>query len=259
MSINGKVFFVGAGPGDPELITLKGKRLLANADVIVYAGSLLNPAILKFSKQGAKLYDSAAMSLDEIIKTMVDAAKEGNTVVRLHDGDPSFYGAIKEQMDHLEKEGIEYEVVPGVSSLQAAAASLKRELTLPGVSQTVIITRPEGRTPVTEAENLAELAKHKATMAIFLGISAIDTVVEKLRLGGYSEDTPVAVVYKASWREEKIVKGTLSDIAEKVRKAEIKSTAIILVGEVLDPKSYGYSKLYDASFTHSFRKGQRDV
>lgn len=259
MSIKGKVFFVGAGPGDPELITLKGKRLLANADVIVYAGSLLNPAILKFSKQGGKLYDSAAMSLDEIIKTMVDAAKEGNTVVRLHDGDPSFYGAIKEQMDHLEKEGIEYEVVPGVSSLQAAAASLKRELTLPGVSQTVIITRPEGRTPVTEAENLAELAKHKATMAIFLGISAIDTVVEKLKLGGYSEDTPVAVVYKASWREEKIVKGTLSDIAEKVRKAEIKSTALILVGEVLDPKSYGYSKLYDASFTHSFRKRQKDV
>jgi len=259
MLVKGKVFFVGAGPGDPELITLKGKRLLANADVIVYAGSLLNPEILKFSKQGAKLYDSAAMSLDEIIKTMVDAAKKGKTVVRLHDGDPSFYGAIKEQMDHLEKEGIEYEVVPGVSSLQAAAASLKRELTLPGVSQTVIITRPEGRTPVTEAENLAELAKHKATMAIFLGIPAIDTVVEKLRLGGYSEDTPVAVVYKASWREEKIVKGTLSDIAEKVRKAEIKSTALILVGEVLDPKSYGYSKLYDASFTHSFRKGQRDV
>jgi len=259
MLVKGKVFFVGAGPGDPELITLKGKKLLESADVIVYAGSLLNPEILKFSKQGAKLYDSAAMSLDEIIKTMVDAAKEGKTVVRLHDGDPSFYGAIKEQMDHLEKEGVEYEVVPGVSSLQAAAASLKRELTLPGVSQTVIITRPEGRTPVTEAENLAELAKHKATMAIFLGIPAIDTVVEKLRLGGYSEDTPVAVVYKASWREEKIVKGTLSDIAEKVRKAGIKSTALILVGEVLNPKSYGYSKLYDAGFTHSFRKGQKDV
>ena len=259
MPVKGKVFFVGAGPGDPELITLKGKRLLEKADVIVYAGSLLNPEILKFSKQGAKLYDSAAMSLDEIVKTMVDAAKEGKNVVRLHDGDPSFYGAIKEQMDFLTKEKIEYEVVPGVSSLQAAAASLKRELTLPGVSQTVIITRPEGRTPVTEAENLTELAKHKATMVIFLGIQAIETVVEKLKLGGYPEDTPVVVVYKASWREEKIVKGALSNIAEKVREAGIKSTALILVGEVLDPKVYGYSKLYDASFTHSFRKRQKDV
>ncbi len=259
MPEKGKVFFVGAGPGDPELITLKGKRLLEQADVIVYTGSLLNPEILKFSKPGAKLYDSAVMSLGEIVKTMVDAAKEGKNVVRLHDGDPSFYGAIKEQMDLLTKEKIEYAVVPGVSSLQAAAAALKRELTLPTISQTVIITRPEGKTPVTEVENLVELARHKATMAIFLGIQAIDAVVEKLRLGGYPEDTPVAVVYKASWREEKIVKGTLSDIAGKVREAGIKSTALILVGEVLDPKSYDYSKLYDAGFAHSFRKGPKDV
>ncbi|MGB9854215.1 MAG: precorrin-4 C(11)-methyltransferase [Candidatus Bathyarchaeales archaeon] len=259
MSVKGKVFFVGAGPGDPELITLKGKKLLEKADVIIYTGSLLNPEILKFSRQGAKLYDSASMSLGEIVKTMVDAAKEGKTVVRLHDGDPSFYGAIKEQMDFLAKEKIDYEVVPGVSSLQAAAATLKRELTLPSISQTVIITRPEGRTPITDVENLTELARHRATMAIFLGIPAIDTVVEKLRLGGYPEDTPVAVVYKASWREEKIVKGTLGDIVGKVREAGIKSTALILVGEVLNPKLYDYSKLYDAGFTHSFRKGQKDV
>jgi precorrin-4/cobalt-precorrin-4 C11-methyltransferase len=259
MPEKGKVFFVGAGPGDPELITLRGKRLLEDADVIVYVGSLLNPEILKFSKQGAKLYDSAAMSLEEVIKIMVDAAEKGEKVVRLHDGDPSLYGAIKEQMDLLAKEGIEYELVPGVSSLQAAAATLKLELTLPGVSQTVIITRPGGRTSVMEAEDLIELARHKVTMAIFLGIHAIDNVVEKLRLGGYPENTPVAVVYKASWREEKIVEGVLNDISKKVREAGIKSMALILVGEVLDPKSYNYSKLYNSNFTHSFRKGRKDV
>lgn len=257
--LKGKVFFVGAGPGDPELITLKGKRLLEKADLIVYAGSLLNPEILKFAKQGAKLYDSASMSLEEILKIMVEGAKEGKLVVRLHDGDPSFYGAIQEQMDFLAKANVEYALVPGVSSLQAAAASLRRELTLPGISQTVIITRPEGRTPVTKTENLTELAKHNATMAIFLGVQYIDTVVEKLRLGGCPEDTPVAVVYKASWREEKIVKGSLSDIAEKVRRADVKSTALILVGRVLDPKSYDYSKLYSSNFTHSFRRGKGDV
>lgn len=252
----GKVFFVGAGPGDPELITLKGKRLIEKADVIVYTGSLLNPEIIKYARQGAELYDSASISMEEIAKVMIEAARKGKLVVRLHDGDPSFYGAIKEQMDLLEKEKIEFEMVPGVSSLQAAAACLKRELTLPGVSQTVIVTRPEGRTPVTEADDLAKLAKHKATMAIFLGIPHINRVVEKLMAGGYPEDTPVAVVYKASWKEQKIVKGTLLDIAEKVKAAGIKSTALILVGKVLAPESYSYSKLYAAGFSHSFRKGK---
>lgn len=259
MRVKGKVFIVGAGPGDPELITLKGKRLLENADVIVYAGSLLNPEILMYAKKGAELYDSAAMSLEEIVKTLAEAAKKGKTVVRLHDGDPSFYGAIKEQMDLLAKEYIECEIIPGVSSLQASAASLKRELTLSGVSQTVIVTRPEGRTPVTEADDLRELAKHKATMAIFLGIPHISMIVEKLMEGGYPEDTPVAVVYKASWPEQKIVKGSLRDIAEKVKAAGIKSTALILVGKVLEPEVYGYSKLYDAKFTHGFRRGKADV
>ncbi|MBC7130271.1 precorrin-4 C(11)-methyltransferase [Candidatus Bathyarchaeota archaeon] len=259
MQSKGKVYFVGAGPGDPELITLKGKRLLEEADVIVYTGSLLNPEILKFAKPDAELHDSAAMSLKEIVDVMVKAARHGKKVVRLHDGDPSFYGAIREQMDLLEKEAITYEVVPGVSSLQASAAALRRELTLPEVSQTVIVTRPEGRTPVPAREDISELAKHQATMAIFLGISYIGKVVEKLKLGGYPEDTPVAVVYKASWPQQKIIKGTLADIAEKVKAAGIKSTALILVGRVLEPKDYGCSKLYDVSFTHGFRRGRADV
>jgi precorrin-4/cobalt-precorrin-4 C11-methyltransferase len=259
MTGGGKVFFVGAGPGDPELITLKGKKILEKADVVVYTGSLLNPEILKYAKEGAQLFDSSRMDLEEIVQTLVKAAKEGNIVVRLHDGDPSFYGAIKEQMDLLDKEGIEYEVIPGVSSLQAAAASLKLELTLPGVSQTVIITRPEGKTPITGADNLVELARHRATMAIFLGVHAIRKVVDKLRLGGYPEDTPVAVVYKASWPEEEIVKGTLRDIAEKVEGENIKSTALILVGDVIEPKDYGRSRLYDAGFTHGFRRGKGNV
>jgi len=259
MTGGGKVFFVGAGPGDPELITLKGKKILEKADVVVYTGSLLNLEILKYAKEGAQLFDSSRMDLEEIVQTLVKAAKEGKIVVRLHDGDPSFYGAIKEQMDLLDKEGIEYEVIPGVSSLQAAAASLKLELTLPGVSQTVIITRPEGKTPITGADNLVELARHRATMAIFLGVHAIRKVVDKLRLGGYPEDTPVAVVYKASWPEEEIVKGTLRDIAEKVEGENIKSTALILVGDVIEPKDYGRSRLYDAGFTHGFRRGKGNV
>jgi len=259
MEGEGKIYFIGAGPGDPELITLKGKRLLEEADVIVYTGSLLNPEILKFTKPNAELYDSASMSLKEIVGIMVKAARQGKKVIRLHDGDPSFYGAIKEQMDMLEKEGIAYEVIPGVSSLQAAAAALRRELTLPEVSQTVIVTRPEGRTPVPAREDISELAKHQSTMAIFLGIHYIDKVVEKLKLGGYPEDTPVAVVYRASWPQQKIIKGTLGDIAEKVKIAGVKSTALILVGWVLEPKNYGCSKLYDTSFTHGFRRGSTNV
>lgn len=259
MQSKGKVYFVGAGPGDPELLTLKGKRLLEEADVIVYTGSLLNPEILKFAKPNAELYDSASMSLEEIVATMVMSIENGKSVVRLHDGDPSFYGAIREQMDLLDKEGIAYEVVPGVSCLQAAAAALQRELTLPGISQTVIVTRPEGRTPVPAREDIAELARHQATMAIFLGISYIDKVAEKLKLGGYPEDTPVAVVYKASWPQQKIIEGTLKDIAEKVKASGVRSTALILVGKVLKPEEYSCSKLYDACFTHRFRSGVENV
>lgn len=255
----GKVYIVGAGPGDPKLITLKGKEILERADVVIYTGSLLNPEILKYVRKDAELYDSAKMCMEEIVQKIVDAARKGKSVVRLHDGDPSIYGAVKELMDALEGHGIEYEVVPGVSSLQAAAACLKRELTLPGVSQTVIITRPGGRTPVTEADTLEKLAAHGATMAIFLGVQQIETIVKRLRAGGYREDTPVAVVYKASWPQQKIVKGTLSNIAEKVKVEGLKSTALILVGEAIEPRAYKRSKLYDAGFTHSFRRDEKNV
>jgi precorrin-4/cobalt-precorrin-4 C11-methyltransferase len=250
-----KVVFIGAGPGDPELITLKGKRFLEQADVIIYAGSLLNPEILKYGKPGAELHDSAAMHRDEVFKIMVNSVREGKLVARVHDGDPSFFGAIQEQMDYLSKRGIEYMNIPGVSCLQGSAASLQRELTLPNISQTVIVTRPKGRTPVPEAESIRELAKHQATMVVFLGTPQIATVVDELQKGGYPKDTPAAVVYKATWPEQKIVRGTLSDIVEKVKAAGIKETALIFVGRVLNPEGYDFSKLYDPAFTTGFRKG----
>jgi len=250
-----KVVFIGAGPGDPELITLKGKRFLEQADVIIYAGSLLNPEILKYGKPGAELHDSAAMHRDEVFKIMVNSVREGKLVARVHDGDPSFFGAIQEQMDYLSKQGIEYMIIPGVSCLQGSAASLQRELTLPNISQTVIVTRPKGRTPVPESESIRELAKHQATMVVFLGTPQIATVVDELQKGGYPKDTPAAVVYKATWPEQKIVRGTLSDIVEKVKAAGIKETALIFVGKVLNPEGYDFSKLYDPAFTTGFRKG----
>ncbi|AXI25741.1 cobalt-precorrin-4 C(11)-methyltransferase [Methanofervidicoccus sp. A16] len=249
-----KVIIVGAGPGDPELITLKGKKAIEEADIIVYAGSLVNREILKYNKKNAKIYNSATMDLEEIVKVMVEGVEKGLKVVRLHTGDPSIYGAIKEQIDELKKYNIDVEIIPGVTSLSAAASSLKVELTLPKVSQTVIITRPEGRTPMPERENLRELAKHGSTMAIFLGVSMIDKVVSQLIEGGYRRDTPVAVVYKASWKEEKIVRGTLEDIVPKVKEANIRKTALIIVGDVLDPKDYDYSKLYDKDFETEYRK-----
>jgi len=254
-----KVVFIGAGPGDPELITLKGKRNLEKADVIIYAGSLLNPEILKYARPDAELYDSAAMNLKEVLQVMFDAVNEGKFVARVHDGDPSFFGAITEQMDFLEKQKIAYEVIPGVSCLHVGAAALKRELTLPNVSQSVIITRPEGRTPVPESERIRELAKHGTTMVIFLAIQHVEKVIKELEESGRPKDTPVAVVYKATWKEQKIVRGTLEDIVKKVRDAGITRTALIYVGEVLNPKAYDYSKLYDPKFTHGYRKGENDV
>jgi precorrin-4/cobalt-precorrin-4 C11-methyltransferase len=251
-----KVVFIGAGPGDPELITLKGKKWLEQADVVIYAGSLLNPEYLKYCKKGVELHDSAKMSLPEVQKVMADGVKAGKLVARLHDGDPSFYGAIQEVMTFLDKEGIEYFRVPGVSCLLGGAAALNRELTLPNISQTVIITRPEGRTPVPEAESIRKLAIHQATMAIFLGTPHIARVVDELQKGGYPEDTPCQVVYKATWPEQKIVKGTLVDIVAKVKAAGITETALIFVGKVLDPQTYDLSKLYDPKFTTGFRKGE---
>jgi precorrin-4/cobalt-precorrin-4 C11-methyltransferase len=251
-----KVVFIGAGPGDPELITLKGKKWLEQADIVIYAGSLLNPEYLKYCKKGVELHDSAKMSLPEVQKVMAAGVKANKLVARVHDGDPSFYGAIQEQMTFLDKEGIEYFRIPGVSCLQGGAAALNRELTLPNISQTVIITRPEGRTPVPEAESIRKLAAHQATMVIFLGTPHIARVVEELRKGGYPKDTPAQVVYKATWPEQKIVKGTLADIVAKVKAEGITETALIFVGKVLDPQAYDLSKLYDPKFTTGFRKGE---
>lgn len=246
-----KVYFVGAGPGDPELLTIKAKKILEAADVIIYAGSLVNPDVLRYTREDAVVYDSAGMTLEEIVGVMLEAARGGKMVARLHTGDPSLYGALQEQLDLLEKEGIACEVVPGVSSMSAAAALLKREYTLPGISQTVIVTRLAGRTPVPEKERLSELAKHGSSMVIFLSVHMVGDVVGELR-EGYDPDTPVAVVYKASWPDEEVLRGTLKDIAEKVEASGVRRTALILVGDFLKC-NYERSKLYDGDFGHSFR------
>ncbi len=247
-----KVYFIGAGPGDPELLTLKAKRVLGESDVVIYSGSLINKEILKFTKKQAVLHDSSTMDLEEILEIYKEAKESGSTVARIHSGDLSIYSALQEQLDWCEKEGIDAEIIPGVSSFQAAAATLKQELTLPGVSQTLILTRISGRTEVPAKESLEELARAKATMAIFLSIHEIERVVDQLAKG-YGENTPVAVVEKASWPEERKIIGTLGSIAEKVKEAEIKRQALIIVGDVLG-KNYQSSKLYDAHFEHGFRK-----
>ena len=246
------VCFVGAGAGDPELITLKGRRLLDEADVIVYAGSLVNPVLLNGVR--AELHDSAGMDLDAIMTVMISASQAGKKVVRLHTGDPAIYGAIREQMQRLDQENIAYEVVPGVSSALASAAALKVELTVPEVTQTVIFTRQAGRTPVPELESLRNLAAIQASMCIFLSVSMMNKVVDELTDGGYPIDTPVAVVEKASWPDQRIVRGTLSDIGEKIRASEIRKTAMILVGRALSDDAAAASKLYDAGFTHEYRE-----
>jgi precorrin-4/cobalt-precorrin-4 C11-methyltransferase len=247
------VAFVGAGPGDPELLTIKGRRLLDQADVIVYAGSLVNPALL--DGLSATLHNSASLTLDECIDIMAEAVGQEKKVVRLHTGDPAIFGAIREQMARLDQLHIAYEVVPGVTSATAAAASLKAELTLPEISQTIIITRQAGRTPVPDKEQLRLLAAHQATMLIFLSVGMIDTVVAELTTGGYPASTPVAVVEKASWPEERKVSGTLDTISDVVKEADIKKTAMILVGNVLSGIGKE-SRLYDKHFSHEFRRGQ---
>jgi len=249
------VYFVGAGPGDPELITVKGQRLLAAADTVIYAGSLVNPALLGLARPDAAVFNSAGMTLDEVVAVIVQAAGEGKRVVRLHTGDPSLYGAIREQMDALDRHGITYEVVPGVSSFLAAAAALHCEYTLPGVSQTVIVTRREGRTPVPEKEKLAALAGHGATMCIFLSVHLLEDVVAELVAGGYPPDTPIAIVQKASWPDEKIYRGTLATIAAAVGEAGVDRTAMIVVGRCLAGE-YSLSRLYSPSFGHMFREAK---
>lgn len=246
------ISFVGAGPGNVDLITIKGRDLLQTADIVIYAGSLVSKEHLEFCKEDASLHNSASMTLEEVIDVMKEGLKEGKKVVRLHTGDPAIYGAIREQMDELDKINVEYEVVPGVSSFTAAAAAIKKEFTLPEVSQTVILTRIEGRTPVPEGEDLESLASHKASMAIFLSVQQIENVVEQLARGYGSYDVPVAVVYKASWKDEDMVIGTLANIAEKVKEKGITKTAQILVGYFIEGE-YDRSKLYDPSFTHEYR------
>lgn len=251
-----KVYFIGAGPGDPDLITVKGRKIVESADVIIYAGSLVNKEIIDYRKENSDLYNSATMNLEEVMKVTINALNLGKIVARVHTGDPSIFGAIREQMDILDREKLEYEVIPGVSSFVAAAASLKKELTLPDVSQTIICTRIEGRTPVPKEESLASLASHKATMAIFLSVHKIGEVVEEL-LKHYEKETPVAVVQKATWKDEKIVIGTLDNIEKLVKENNITKTAQILVGNFLGDK-YSLSKLYDKEFTHEYRIGIKD-
>jgi precorrin-4/cobalt-precorrin-4 C11-methyltransferase len=251
-----KVYFVGAGPGEPELLTLKGRRLMRQADVVIYTGSLINRSILKYTKSSARKYDSAIMHLDEIVGLIARSVKEGKRVVRLCSGDPSIYGATQEQIDILRTQRIDCEVIPGVSSFLAAAASLKRELTLPGVSQTVIITRPGGRTPALKSESIARLAKHGATMVIFLGVQQIRRLCKELAEGGYPKRTPIAVLYKVTWPEETIITGTIDTIPGKVKQSKISKTAIVIVGRILSERGYSRSKLYDPLFTHAHRKGR---
>lgn len=246
--------FVGAGPGDVDLITVKGRRLLEQADIVIYTGSLVSKEHLEFCKDTCEFYNSALMTLEEVIEKMKDGSKENLKIVRLHTGDPTIYGAIREQIDVLEKIGINYKVIPGVSSFTAACASIKREFTLPEVSQTIILTRIKGRTPVPEDEDLAALAKHNASMAIFLSVQSIEKVVDKLVEGYGREDVPVAIVYKATWEDEKIIFGTLKDIEQKVKQANITKTAQILVGDFIEGE-YERSKLYDPKFTHEYRSG----
>lgn len=247
------VYFIGAGPGDVDLITVKGRDILSKADIVIYAGSLVSSEHLDFCKEDVEIFNSAKMTLDEVI----DVIKENKDklIVRLHTGDPSIYGAIKEQMDELSKVNIDYKVIPGVSSFTAAASSINREFTLPSITQTVILTRVEGRTPVPETEDLEKLASIGASMAIFLSISMIDKVVEKLR-NGYGRNVPIAVVERATWQDERVLIGTLDDIGEKVKEAGIKKCAQILVGDFIDCK-YEKSLLYDKGFTHMFREAKK--
>ena len=250
-----KVYFVGCGPGDPELLTVKAKKLIQKADVVVYSGSLIPKDIIKLCKK-AELHDAAKLVREQIFDILKDAALKEKLVLRLHDGDPSIYGAIREQTDNLKKIGIEYEIIPGITSFLASAASLGCELTLPGITQTIIVTRAESRTKVPKREKIAELAKHKATMIFYLSVHLIGDIVREAIKGGYPKSTPVAAVYRASWKDEKVITGTLEDIVKKVRDEKITRTAIIIIGDIVNPKSYEYSKLYDKTFSHGFRKAQ---
>ena len=247
------IHFVGAGCGAPDLITLRGKKHIENADVIVYAGSLVNKELLQYAKKGCAIYDSSKMTLEEIIKVIAAAEREGFYVVRLHTGDPSLYGAIREQMQELDRLGIEYDITPGVSAFSGAAASLKAEYTLPDVSQTVIITRAAGRTGVPGSEDLRSLASHGATMVLYLSAGLLDKVASDLIAGGYDAATPAAIVYKATWADEKICRCTVGTLKQAAEAAGITKTALIVVGKFLEG-SFSRSRLYDPGFSTEFRE-----
>lgn len=250
------VHFVGAGSGAPDLITVRGARLLSEADIIIYAGSLVNPVLLDYAKKGCEIYDSAKMTLEEVIEIIKKGEAAGIVTVRLHTGDSSIFGAVREQFDELERLGIEYDVCPGVSSFCGAAAALKAEYTLPGVSQTVIISRAAGKTPVPERESIRSLAMHGATMVLFLSTSLTEKMQAELLAGGYDAETPAAVVYKATWPEEKIYRCTVGTLHETVTSNNLTKTALIIVGRCLGTE-YERSLLYDPAFSTEFRKATK--
>ncbi|AEA34550.1 precorrin-4 C(11)-methyltransferase [Hippea maritima] len=247
----GKVYFIGAGPGDPELLTVKGLKLLKKCGVVIYAGSLINKEFLSFTT-AKELYDSSKLNLNQIISIMEQAINRGLDVARLHSGDPSVYGAIAEQINELKKRSIEYEVIPGISAAFAAAASLGVELTAPQISQTILISRVEGRTPMPEGEDLSRIAKCPGTVCLYLSVNRIEEI-SKAFLKHRKPDTAVAVCYKVSWDDEMVVKGTLADISKKVKQKGINRQAVVIIGEALKENIQAYSKLYDEKFSHGFR------
>ena len=250
------IHFVGAGCGAADLITLRGKKLLEEADVIIFAGSLVNPALLDYRKDGCKVYDSARMTLEEVLSVMFEAEEKGLTTVRLHTGDPCLYGAIREQMDELDKKDVAYDYCPGVSAFSGAAAALKMEYTLPDISQSVVITRMAGRTPVPERESVRSFAAHGATMVLFLSAGLLEKTQAELLAGGYREDTPAAIVYKASWPDEKTCLCTVSTLADCARENGISKIALIIVGDAVSQSGYARSKLYDPTFSTEFREAK---
>jgi precorrin-4/cobalt-precorrin-4 C11-methyltransferase len=251
-----KVYIIGAGPGDPRLLTLRGAELIASCPVVLYTGSLVPKEVVARARADARVLDSSGMTLDEIVGIVMEARDAGHDVARVHTGDPSIFGSTAEQVRRFEQLGIAYEVIPGVSSFTAAAAAIGRELTLPEMSQTIILTRAEGRTPVPDGQRLHELAQHQATLALFLSVTLLKGAMEEL-VPAYGADCPVAVVHKASWPDQVIVRGTLGDIAQKVREARINSVAMVLVGRVLTADNFAESRLYASDFTHRFRRGTK--
>ena len=250
------VHFVGAGPGAVDLITIRGQKYIEEADVIIYAGSLVNPGLLEFAKEGAEIYDSAKMTLEEVLDVMKSAAADDRTVVRLHTGDPSLYGAVREQMDALDRLGITYESCPGVSAAFGAAAAMDLEYTLPGLSQSLVITRMAGRTAVPEKESIESWAAHDATMAIYLSTGMLEELSKRLIAGGYEEDTPAAIIYKATWPDEEFYFCKVADLAAVAAEHGITKTALILVGDAIGRTGYEKSKLYDKTFSTEFRKAK---